>query len=70
LCDFCYKIKKKKSTVEETKVVQNESYDFLIYNAEPELQECLEKLADEYRNISGIVPAVSLNDSEKLYDFN
>jgi len=31
---------KKKSTVEETKVVQNEGYDFLIYNTEPELQEC------------------------------
>ncbi|MBO6127089.1 MAG: extracellular solute-binding protein [Clostridia bacterium] len=61
---------KKKSTVEETKVVQNDSYDFLIYNTEPELQECLEKLADEYRNISGIVPAVSLKDSEMLTDFN
>ena len=61
---------KKKSTVEETKVVQNDSYDFLIYNTEPELQECFEKLADEYRNISGIVPAVSLKESEMLYDFN
>ena len=61
---------KKKSTVEEPKIVQNDSYDFLIYNTEPELQENLEKLVDEYRNISGIVPAVSLKESEMLYDFN
>ena len=61
---------KKKSTIEETKTVQNDSYDFLVYNTEPEIQECLEKLADEYRNVSGIVPAVSLKESEMIADFN
>lgn len=61
---------KRKSDIEENKVVKNDSYDFLIYNTESELQEVLEKLADEYRNVSGIVPAVSLKDSEMIYDFN
>ena len=61
---------KRKSNIEETRIVQNDSYDFLVYNTEPEIQECLEKLADEYRNKSGIVPAVSLKESEMIADFH
>ena len=61
---------KKKSNPEKTEMVQNDSYDFLIFNTEPKFQDCLQKIAEEYRNISGIVPAVVAKDSEILYNFN
>ena len=61
---------RKKSNEKETKKIENNSYDFLIYNNEPSLQDCFERLVNEYKNISGIVPAVSTTNSEMLYDIN
>lgn len=61
---------KKKSNEKEIKKIENNSYDFLIYNNNPSLQNCFEKLVNEYKSISGIVPAVSNTNSEMLYDLN
>lgn len=61
---------KKKSNEKETKKIENNSYDFLIYNNDPSLQDCFEKLANEYKSVSGIVPAVNATNSEMLYDIN
>ena len=58
------------SVPEEVKKNESSNYDFLIYNTEPSLEKCFEKLVDEYKNMSGIVPSVITKDVEMLYNFN
>ena len=61
---------RKPPVTEEVKKIENNNYDFLIYNTEPSLETCFERLADEYKNVSGIVPSVVTKDIEMLYNFN
>ena len=61
---------KRNSYADNSKVVENNSYDFLIYNTESSLEDCFNKLVSEYTTVSGIVPAVINKDSELLYNFN
>lgn len=61
---------KKSSYAESSKITENNSYDFLVYNTESSLESCLNKLANEYSAVAGIIPAIVNKDSELLYNFS
>jgi len=62
----------KKNYKNENQNIQkdNKNYDFLVYNTNPDFKDSFDKISEEYKNVSGIVPAFVTKNSDLLYDFD